>query len=466
VAPRRAKIVCTLGPASDSESQIRALIEAGMDVARLNFSHGSHAEHGLLAERVRSASRGIGRPVALLQDLSGPKIRTGSVGPAALATGETVELVSGTSGGEHVLSVDYPTIVRDVLVGDRILLADGQIELRVTALRSDSVVCRVEHGGALRPRMGVNLPAARLRSEALTDKDRRDLEYGLGIDVDYLALSFVRSAADIEKLRALCEELGRPTPIVAKIETPQAVAELEAIVRRADAIMVARGDLGVELPPEQVPVIQRQIVEQCRMLRKPVIVATEMLHSMMHSPRPTRAEASDVAGAVFGGADALMLSGETASGEYPLEACQMMDRIVREAERSRFYEPVPAPSGPETPEALAHAACELADAMQASLIVTLTQGGGTARLVSKARPKGPIIGFSPDQKTLRRLALYWGVDPRPLDVVTEIESLTRNVQGFLMQARLLKTGDRYVMVYGAPLGQRGSTNALRVERVE
>jgi pyruvate kinase len=314
--------------------------------------------------------------------------------------------------------------------------------------------------------MGVNLPSERLRSEALTEKDRRDLEYGLGIGVDYLALSFVRSAADIEKLRSLCEGLGRPTPIIAKIETPQAVDALAAIVSAADAVMVARGDLGVELPLERVPVVQRQIVGQSRLLRKPVIVATEMLHSMIHSPRPTRAEASDVAGAVFGGADALMLSGETATGEYALAACQMMDRIVREAENSRFYEPLPAPSGSETAEALASAACELGDAMEAKLIVTLTQSGATARLVSKARPKAPIVAFSPDQKTQRRLALYWGVDPRPLSPGTEIESLTKSVESFLVRARMLDTGDRYVVVYGAPLGKAGSTNALRVERVE
>jgi pyruvate kinase len=313
--------------------------------------------------------------------------------------------------------------------------------------------------------MGVNLPSQRVRLPALTDKDKRDLATGLEIGVDYLALSFVKNAADIESLRALCHERELPTPIVAKIETPAAVEHLDAIIGAADAAMVARGDLGVELPPEQVPVVQRAIIEGCRRHRKPVIVATEMLHSMVESPRPTRAEASDVASAVFGGTDALMLSAETATGAYPIVACQMMDRIIRQAEQSPWYAPRPSEAEGAVPEAIAHAACTVAAEVGARVIVALTESGGTARLVSKARPGVPIIAFSPDSRTLSRLALFWGVGPSPLEVVTDIDSLVERTSDVLVERGLAARGDRFVLVYGAPMGQRGSTNAVRVEKI-
>jgi pyruvate kinase len=463
VNARRAKIVCTIGPATNSRDKIRDLISAGMDVARLNFSHGTHEEHRLRAEHVRAASAELEKPVAVLQDLSGPKIRLGSGGPLALSMGEHVDLVPGASGGERELAVDYETLTADLELGDRVLLSDGQIELRVVAVHANRVECRVEHGGPLRPRMGVNLPAHRLRTPSLTAKDRRDLEFGLGLGVDYVALSFVRSAADVEDLKALCRELGRPTPVVAKIETPAAVEQLDAIALASDALMVARGDLGVELPPEAVPVVQRGIIEVGRQRKRPVIVATEMLQSMTASPRPTRAEASDVAGAVFGGADALMLSAETATGQFAVEACRMMARIIVKAENSGYFRPEPAPVGAEPPEAIAQAACGLARSLGSRPIVALTQSGGTARLVSKGRPPGPVLAFSPDEQTLRKVSLYWGVEPRRLDMVTDIEELVRRVAASLQGSGLVKSGDPFVVVYGAPLGTGRATNALRVE---
>ncbi|HMJ11531.1 MAG TPA: pyruvate kinase [Polyangiaceae bacterium] len=463
MAVRRAKIVCTLGPAVDGPGAIRKLIEAGMNVARLNFSHGSHAEHRARAERVRGESAELGIPVAILQDLCGPKLRTGNEGPALLETGAEVGLVGQGAGDEHTLSIDYPALADEVHPGDRIVLSDGQIQLSVRTIENRRVRCHVDHGGKLRARMGVNLPSHRMKVAALTDKDRVDLDYGLSLGVDYVALSFVRAARDVEELRELCAQKGYRTPIVAKIETPAAVKDLNAIVQAADAVMVARGDLGVELAPEQVPVVQRQILGACRELKKPAIVATEMLHSMIESPLPTRAEASDVAGAVFGGADAVMLSAETATGAYAIAACKMMDRIIRAAESSAFFDPRPSPPGDSSPEALAGAACEVAARVGARLIVALTASGGTARLVSKARPGVPVIALSFEESTLRRLALLWGVEPRTLAIESDLEKLVADTRRHLTESGRLSKGDCFVLVYGAPLGAGGATNAVRVE---
>jgi pyruvate kinase len=461
---RRAKIVCTIGPAVASRERIAELIAAGMDVARLNFSHGTAESHGEMARLIREESARAGKPLSLLQDLCGPKIRTGAEVPASVASGDEVWLASG-DGDERTIGVSYASLADDVHPGDSILLGDGHVELRVEASEQGRVRCRVEHGGRLRAKMGVNLPSGRVKLPALTEKDRRDLEVGLGLGADYVALSFVKSADDIEMLRALCVEHGRPTPIVAKIETPAAVQNIESIVRAADAVMVARGDLGVELPPEQVPVVQRSIIATCELERKPVIVATEMLASMTEAPRPTRAEASDVAAAVFGGTDCVMLSAETASGAHPIRACRMMDRIIREAEGSPWFSPTSTDRDGSVPEAIARAACDVAARVGAKVIVALTTSGATARLVSKARPAVPIVAFSPDERALSRLALFWGVSPSPLQVVNDIDVLVDKTSGVLASSGLAERGDRFVIVYGAPLGQRGSTNAVRVEQV-
>jgi pyruvate kinase len=461
---RRAKIVCTIGPSVASRQRVSELVEAGMDVARLNFSHGTAESHAELARLVREESARSRKPVALLQDLCGPKIRTGSNVPSSVATGESVWLVAGDGGG-GAIGVGYARLAEDVVPGDPILLGDGQVELRVEAIENGRVRGRVEHGGDLRSRMGVNLPSGRVKLPALTGKDRRDLELGLDMGADYIALSFVKNANEIETLRALCVERGRPTPIVAKIETPSAVQNIESIVRAADAVMVARGDLGVELPPEQVPVIQRAIIAACRVERKPAIVATEMLQSMVDAPRPTRAEASDVAGAVFGGADAVMLSAETATGAYPIRAVEMMDRIIRSAESSSWFSPgAPAPDG-GVAQAIAAGACDLAARIGAKVVVALTTSGGTARLVSKARPAVPIVAFSPEPRTLCRLALFWGVAPSPLQVVSDVEVLVERASKLLVDQGLARRGECFVLVYGAPLGAGGPTNAVRVEQV-
>ncbi|MEZ4226864.1 MAG: pyruvate kinase [Polyangiaceae bacterium] len=460
---RRAKVVCTVGPAVAEPARLQDLVRAGMDVARLNFSHGDRESHARMAEQLRQAAAEAGRTVAILADLCGPKIRTGSGGPASVQAGDALELFSGTESTDAALAVSYEFLAEDLKPGDRVLLGDGAVELSVGSVDAGRVQCQVEHGGALRSRMGVNLPSGRVRLGAITEKDKRDLGYALEMGVDYLALSFVRTADDVRQLRGLVDARGRATPIVAKIETPSAVDHIEEIVRESDAVMVARGDLGVELPPEMVPIMQREIVGACRLLRKPAIIATEMLQSMTESPRPTRAEASDVASAVFGGADAVMLSAETATGKYPIRACQMMDRIIRRAEASRFYDPKASPPGESTPEAIANSACRIAEEIGARLIVALTESGATARLVSQARPSVPIIALSPDAKTLRRLSLLWGVVPKTLDVESDLELLMKSVRQLLQRESLMKRGERFVLVCGAPVGGRGSTNMVRVE---
>ncbi len=463
---RRAKIVCTLGPATASSAGVRGLISAGMDVARLNFSHGSHQDHARAADLVRVESGAVGKPVAVLQDLCGPKIRTGKGSPQTVVTGETLTLFEGTDGGPGTIAVDYPGLADDLRAEDAVMLDDGRVRLRVIDIALGRVTCLVEQGAALRDRMGVNLPSRRVRLRALTDKDRADLEFGLSIGVDYVALSFVKSAADIRELRDYCKSLGRVAPpVIAKIETPEAVDNLVDIIRAADAVMVARGDLGVELPPERVPIIQREIIGVARLHQRPVIVATEMLQSMVESTRPTRAEAGDVATAVFQGADAVMLSAETASGRYPHEACAMMERIILEAEGSKFYEPQSSDPGQTTQEAIAHAACVVAKEVGAKVIVAFTVSGGTPRLVSKARPIVPIVAFSPSAEALRRLALYWGVMPRPLPVFSNTDALASAVISHLREQEMVSSGDRFVMAYGSPVGQRSPTNSIRVVEV-
>lgn len=463
---RRAKIVCTIGPAAESPEALRELVESGMDVARLNFSHGTPEEHRERAERVRAASRAVGRPVAILQDLCGPKIRTGKVGPSFVETGKQITLIAGKDGDENTIAVDYETLAADIRVGDPILLGDGNVDLRVVEiLEGTRVIAVAEHGGGVRSRMGVNLPARRVRMRALTAKDKADLVHGLDMGVDYIALSFVRSVDDVEELRQLCEQHGRPTPIISKIETPQAVEQMDAIVRVSDGVMVARGDLAVEMSPEVVPVIQRELIVACRQHQRPCIVATEMLQSMVDSPRPTRAEASDVASAVFDGADAVMLSAESATGKYPHATVRMMAKIIREAESSRFFDPQPSMPGETTAEAVAYAAKEVARTVGAKAVVAMTASGRTARLVSKARPHCPVIAFSNDDRTLARAALLWGVAPYRFEIPPEPDQQSEAARKFLVEQGFLQSGDKFVMVYGRRTGVPGTTNSLRVDQV-
>jgi pyruvate kinase len=462
---RRAKLVCTLGPACDSIDGLRGLIAAGMDVARLNFSHGTHEEQGARLSRVRQASDLERKSVAVLQDLCGPKIRTGSF-PAKfdLPSGAEVTLTEGeASTSERIIPIQYEGLAADVRLNDRIMFDDGRLVLTVLRIEGNQVRARVDQGGGMRDHVGVHLPSKTLRISALTEKDKQDLDFGLSCGVDYVAMSFVRKADDIHQIREICNAWGAPTPVIAKIETPDAVEDLESIVAASDGVMVARGDLGVEFPPERVPVIQRQILAVARRVRRPVIVATEMLQSMTKSTRPTRAEASDVANAVYSGTDCLMLSGETATGDHPMLACSMMSRIAMEAEVSPFFEHAPYGSrATSVAEAVARGACNTAREIGAKYLVAFTETGSSAMTVSLARPDVPIIAYTPNAKTRRRMALYWGVVPREMPAVHDSDQLVDWCTGDLLSAGFGSPGERVVIVFGAPIGVSGSTNSTRV----
>ncbi len=475
VLVRRAKIVCTIGPACDEQPVLEQLIRAGMDVARLNFSHGSHEEHARRFATVRAAAQACDKPVAILQDLCGPKIRCGKFegGRFELAPDTTVELVEAKADSPPAKSNEIPILyeglTEDLKLGDVVLIDDGRIILTVTKEDGTRVFATVTQGGALRDRVGVHLPAKRVRIATLTEKDKADLSLGLSLGVDYVALSFVRHPDDIKLVREISEAWGRPTPIVAKIETPGAIEHLESIILAADAVMVARGDLGVEFSPERVPIIQREILGLARIHQRPVIVATEMLQSMVTATRPTRAEASDVATAVFDGSDAVMLSQETATGNHPPLVARMMARIMMEAEQSKFYRPLSS----ETPgqraniaEAIARNACDIARDIGARAIVAFTESGLTARYVSKARPVVPIMAFSSNAAIRRRLSLYWGVVPLPLELTRDTEEMVERGTAYLVANGLASPGDKLVMTFGAPVGVPGTTNTIRVKVVE
>ena len=473
---RRAKIVCTVGPASQSPEMLEQLLASGMDVARLNFSHGSHEQHIATIETLRAASLKVRKAVGILGDLQGPKIRTGKLdkGSAELVEGAELQITTDESvvGNAQMVSTTYQHLPGDVNPGDRILLDDGLLELRVKATDKRSlVVTEVIHGGTLRNNKGINLPGVMLRAEALTPKDREDLLFGLKAGVDFVALSFVRQPSDLDQARQVMAQAGRQVPIIAKLEKPEALARLDAILEKTDGVMVARGDLGVEIPPEEVPAIQKDIIRRANQRGIPVIVATQMLNSMIDHPRPTRAEASDVANAVFDSADALMLSGETASGKYPLDSLKMMDRIILAAESaSRASAPrkgyAPPPDAHATfPEVIAATACRAALDAGASLIAAFTLSGTTARLLSHFRPRVPVVAFSPNQEVRRRLALLWGVVPRVLEPIQDTEAMVRRVEEELISRGLAHRGEKVVIVFGAPVGQPGKINSLRLHTI-
>lgn len=472
---RRAKIVCTLGPASTSQSMLEELLDAGMDVARVNFSHGTHEQHREVIERLRAASLKVRKAVAILGDLQGPKIRTGKLEKGAIELKEGAELSitmdESVLGVDGLVSTTYAHLASDVNVGDRILLDDGLLELKVLATDKRTLVrTEVIHGGTLKNNKGINLPGVDLRADALTPKDKEDLLFGLDVGIDFAALSFVRRPEDIDMAREVMTAAGRHVPIIAKLEKPEAITRLDAILERADGVMVARGDLGVEIPPEQVPSIQKEIIRKANERRIPVIVATQMLNSMIEHPRPTRAEASDVANAVFDGTDAVMLSGETASGRYPVESVQMMERIVLSAEESirkgprmSKGEPVVLPAAFN--DVVCGVACRAARECGASLIVAFTLTGTTARLLSHYRPTVPIIAFSPNQEVRRRLSLLWGVMPRVLEPMVDTEAMVRRVEEELLARGLARQGERIAIVFGAPVGQPGKINSLRLQTI-
>jgi pyruvate kinase len=436
-----------------------------MDVARLNFSHGSHEDHGAALARLRAASDDRKKAVAALQDLCGPKIRTGKF-PAKfdLPAGVQAYLVEGeSSSDERVIPINYEGLAADVRLGDHVLFDDGRIVLTVLAIEGERVRVLIDQGGGMRDHVGVHLPSKTMRISCLTEKDKEDLVFGLSSGVDYIAMSFVRRAEDLHTIREICLAWGAPTPVIAKIETPDAVENLESIVAASDGVMVARGDLGVEFPPERVPVIQRQILAMARRVRRPVIVATEMLQSMTKSSRPTRAEASDVANAVYSGTDCLMLSGETATGDYPTLACGMMSRIALEAESSAFFEQAPYVSrATSVTEAIARGAVNTAREVGARYLVAFTESGSSAMTVSLARPSIPIVAYSPSAKTRRRMALYWGVTPREMPAMSDADQLADWCTGDLLAHGFGSPGERVVIVFGAPIGVSGSTNSIRV----
>ncbi len=472
---RRAKIVATLGPASAEPEVLERLIAHGLDVARLNFSHGRHEEHARMLDRIRAASRHLGKAVAVLQDLQGPKIRTGPLraGKAGVEVESGGEITITTEGevvgDEHLVSTTYPHLAEDVRAGDRLLVDDGLLEFRVLDTDGTRVRAEVVEGGHLGEHKGINLPGVALRAEALSEKDREDIAFGLSHGVDYVGLSFVRTPEDVGLCRAEMERAGRVVPIVAKIEKPEALENLDAIIAAADGVMVARGDLGVEILPERVPLLQKEICRKANAVGKPVIIATQMLNSMIEHPRPTRAEASDVANGVWDGADAVMLSGETASGRYPLLALQMMDRIVREAEAGAPLAHAAHVAPPTRPAPFnlvtAAAACEAAEAAGAVAICCFTLRGDTARLLSHFRPRVPIIAFSPDQSIRRRMALYWGVVPKVMEPIKNADLMAELVSDRLLEDRAVKPGDRVVLVHGSPLGLPGQTNSIRLHEI-
>jgi pyruvate kinase len=467
---RRAKIVCTLGPVSSSPEMVDKLVCAGMDVARLNFSHGTHEEHANRIAAVRRASGRYQKPIAILADLQGPKIRTGALEqkrPVRLRFGQKLIITTkNIPGTAEAISTTFRALPSSVHKGDRILLSDGQIALRVLSTRGQEVVCQVENGGELGENQGINLPGIRLTIPALTRKDRVDLAFALEAGVNYVALSFVRTAADVRAAKAIIARAGKDIPVIAKLEKPEAIENLDEILSVADGVMVARGDLGVEMSLEKVPVVQKQIISRARDALVPVITATQMLDSMQKNPRPTRAEASDVANAIFDGSDALMLSGETAAGNYPLESVAMMDRIICEAEASIKTPLRPAHFAEmHIGEAIAEAICHAAEELHMKVVVVFTETGFSARLVSKYRPRAPIVAFSPNQGTRRRMSLFWGVLPRRISVLKSVDELAELAEKRLRKEGLVKQGDVVGLIAGTPFGAKGTTNLLRLMRI-
>jgi len=470
---RRAKIIATLGPASESAQAIRQLVEAGVNVFRLNFSHGTIQDHRRRIEQVRRVSTELGMPVAILQDLPGPKLRTGNFpsGAVTLKEGDEVLLTGREiAGSAEIIPVNYPRLTEDVTAGSHILMDDGRLELEVVGAKGPDLRCRVIDGGELKDRKGVNFPDVPLSLPSITMQDEKDLAFGLGLGVDYVALSFVRQAKDVREARRLIIQEGQNVPLIAKIEKPQAIDDLEAILEASDGVMVARGDLGVEMPPEQVPILQKRIIEYANASGRLVIVATQMLESMMANPRPTRAEASDVANAVIDGTDAVMLSGETAVGMYPAEAVQMMARIIVEAERSGRHGDLGGSLGeqhaaPTDAHAISHAVREIAQDMELQAIIAFTQSGFTARLISKDRPCCPILAMTPNEAVYRQLALVWGVTPILSPFVEDSDEMIAVVEKVLVDRGYVEPKHRVVIMGGLPVTTRGLTNFLKIHTI-
>jgi pyruvate kinase len=464
---RSAKIVCTIGPASAGRGVLRSLVGAGMDVARLNFSHGDHQSHKKIFDSVRALAKKAGRPVAVLQDLQGIKIRTGEVegGAMTLRRGRevTIRAGAGKCAGDTI-TINYRGLIKDAKRGDRILLDDGYMELKVTGKGKGALRARVIEGGVLTSHKGVNLPGVKISAESFTRKDREDLAFGLKVGVDYVAVSFVREARDIVKVKNFIKRAGKSVPVIAKIEKPEAIENIGAILDEADGIMVARGDLGVEVPTEEVPLLQKMLIERANRRGRLVITATQMLESMTAHMRPTRAEVTDVANAVIDGTDALMLSEETSAGKYPLRSLQIMDRIIRETEGARDIVRSYQARGTYS-EAVAEAAVEAASDIGARYIVAFTHSGYTARLLSKHRPRVPVIAFTPFEEVMRRMSLYRGVVPMRMGLLKSTDRVFNMVERILLTKKLARRGQSVVITASTPIGGEGKTNVMKLHRL-
>ena len=466
---RRAKIVCTLGPAVESPEKVRELIAAGMNMARLNLSHGGYDEHQNRLDCVREAATEAGVPVAILVDLQGPKIRLARFkdGPHDLARGDIFTITTDdVEGTKERVGTTYKGLPGDCKAGDRILIDDGKVTVEVVEVKGSDVITKVIEAGAVSNNKGINLPGVAVSVPALSEKDMDDLRWGLRSGADFIALSFVRNADDIKDVHRIMDEEGIRVPVIAKIEKPQAVDNLVSIVEAFDGIMVARGDLGVELPIEDVPLVQKRCVELARDAAKPVIVATQMLDSMITNSRPTRAEATDCANAVLDGADALMLSGETSVGEFAIEAVQTMSRIIQRTEEGGLERIRPLKHEPRTKGgAITKAAVEVGAIVGAKFLVAFTQSGDSARRMSRLRSPIPILALTPDRGTYNRLALSWGVEPMITPIVSHTDEMVKQVDGLLLESKRTTIGDNVIIVAGSPPGIPGSTNAMRVHRM-
>jgi len=472
-ATRRTRIVATLGPATDSKEMIGRLLLAGVNVFRLNFSHGDHDLHRQTVANIRAASEEFGIPVGILQDLQGPKIRVGRFAKdkVTLKEGARFDLTTGddSPGDQQRVGVTYKGLINDVKVGDILLLDDGRLSLRTVGFEGDTIQTEVVVGGVLSNNKGINIPNAALSIPALTDKDVQDLKLGAELDVDWVAMSFVRNRDDLLLARHYMARAGSNARLMAKIEKPSAVDRFDEIITEVDGIMVARGDLGVEMAPEKVPLIQKDLIRACILAGKPVVTATQMLESMIQNATPTRAEASDVANAIYDGTDAVMLSAETAVGSHPIEAVKMMDRIARTVEsdddfHEKFRDAMPKTDA-STPDAVAIAAVEMSYNLGGKLIVTFTSSGNTALRVSRCRPQSPILAITPNARALRQMMIVWGVVPHLSEDIHDTDEMVRVATEAIHAEGLLSEGDRFVITAGVPFGTRGTTNLIRVERL-
>jgi pyruvate kinase len=476
---KKTKIVATIGPASENKEVLARLIQAGMNVCRLNFSHGTHAEHAARVTNIRAVAKKLSTPIAILQDLSGPKIRIGDFYQerVILKQGTRFTLTTKACVGDETKAwINYAGLPKEIKKGDAILIDDGKKRLEVVSIKGADILCRIIVGGETKGRRGVNIPGVSLGINCLTTKDKKDLPFGIHHKVDFIALSFVRRASDIQELRAILVKAKSPAKIIAKIETKEAIQNIDSIIAETDGVMVARGDLAVEVPPQEVPILQKMIVKKCGELGKPVIVATQMMESMIKSPVPTRAEVSDVANSILDGADAVMLSEESALGEYPVETLEMMREVALSVEKNyphhlALYGKLIASNGStndthkETVDAVTFAAVSTAHTVHARAIVALTESGLTARMLSRYRPKQTIIVMSPREETIRQLSLSFGCSSAHIDAFTDITEVMKKVRAFVLANKIAKKGDRVVIAAGIPFGKSGGTNLLLVEIV-